>query len=112
MSKKTFNQVTSRRKFISRAGLGAASLALLPDVGFVSERKTSIQETKKPSDDQNASKKWIPVSDRKIRVGLIGYGYSRFSAAFGFQDHPNVEVVAVSDLIPDRCGRVGESNQV
>jgi predicted dehydrogenase len=27
----------------------------------------------------------------------------RFGAAFGFQDHPNVEVVAVSDLFPDRC---------
>jgi predicted dehydrogenase len=43
------------------------------------------------------------VSDRKIRVGLVGYGVCKFAAAFGFQDHPNVEVVAVSDLIPDRC---------
>jgi predicted dehydrogenase len=43
------------------------------------------------------------VSDRKIRVGLIGYGVCKFAAAFGFQDHPNVEVVAVSDLIPERC---------
>jgi predicted dehydrogenase len=43
------------------------------------------------------------VSDRKIRVGLVGYGFCKFSAAFGFQDHPNVEVVAVSDLIPSRC---------
>ncbi|HOZ45963.1 MAG TPA: Gfo/Idh/MocA family oxidoreductase [Candidatus Hydrogenedentes bacterium] len=46
---------------------------------------------------------WEPVSDRKIRVGIVGYGVCQFGAAFGFQDHPNVEVAAVSDLIPDRC---------
>ena len=45
---------------------------------------------------------WKPVSERKVRVGIVGYGVCRFGAAFGFQDHPNVEVVAVSDLIPDR----------
>jgi predicted dehydrogenase len=43
-----------------------------------------------------------PASDRKVRVGIVGYGVCRFGAAFGFQDHPNVEVVAVSDLIPER----------
>ena len=52
-----------------------------------------------PSETQN---KWKPVSSRKIRVGIVGYGVCRFGAAFGFQDHPNVDVVAVSDLIPDR----------
>jgi predicted dehydrogenase len=46
---------------------------------------------------------WTPVSDRKIRVGLVGYGVCQFSAGFGFQDHPNVTVTAVSDLIPERC---------
>jgi predicted dehydrogenase len=46
---------------------------------------------------------WQPVSDRKIRVGIVGYGVCQFGAAFGFQDHPNVEVVAVSDLIAERC---------
>lgn len=45
---------------------------------------------------------WQPVSDRKIRVGIVGYGVCRFGAAFGFQNHPNVDVVAVSDLLPDR----------
>ena len=30
-------------------------------------------------------------------------------AAFGFQDHPNVEVVAVSDLIPDRCAGLAKA---
>jgi len=47
-------------------------------------------------------KPWAPVSSRKVRVGIVGYGVCRFGADFGFQDHPNVEVVAVSDLFPDR----------
>src|SRR5262249_53572256 len=37
------------------------------------------------------------------RLGIVGYGFCKFGAEFGFQDHPNVEVVAVSDLFPDRC---------
>ncbi len=48
------------------------------------------------------SKKWEPVSDRKLRFGIVGYGVCRFGAAFGFQDHPNVRIAAVSDLFPDR----------
>lgn len=50
----------------------------------------------------DATKAWEPFSDRKIRVGLVGYGVCEFSAKFDFQHHPNVEVVAVSDLFPDR----------
>ncbi|MGD0090077.1 MAG: Gfo/Idh/MocA family oxidoreductase, partial [Planctomycetota bacterium] len=49
-----------------------------------------------------ADKKWQPVSDRKLKVGIVGYGVCQFGAQFGFQDHPNVQVVAVSDLIPER----------
>lgn len=49
---------------------------------------------------------WQPFSDRKLRLGIVGYGVCKFGAAFGFQDHPNVEVVAVSDLIPERCAEL------
>ncbi|WP_159635598.1 Gfo/Idh/MocA family protein [Sphingobacterium composti Ten et al. 2007 non Yoo et al. 2007] len=42
-------------------------------------------------------------TSRKVKVGLVGYGFSKFSADFGFQNHPNVEIVAVSDIIPERC---------
>lgn len=59
--------------------------------------------------DPNAAKGWQPVSDRKIRVGIAGYGLCRFGAAFGFQNHPNVEVVAVSDLIPARCAELAKA---
>ena len=67
-----------------------------------------VQTTEEAEWEKDPSKGWSPVSDRKIRVGLVGYGYSKFSAAFGFQDHPNVEVVAVSDLIPDRCAELAK----
>jgi predicted dehydrogenase len=52
---------------------------------------------------------WKPISDRKIRVGIVGYGTCRFGAAFSFQDHPNVDVVAVSDLFPDRCAALAKA---
>ena len=42
-------------------------------------------------------------------MGIVGYGVCQFGAAFGFQDHPNVEVVAVSDLIPDRCAALAKA---
>jgi predicted dehydrogenase len=51
---------------------------------------------------------WKPVSDRKIRMGIVGYGVCSFGAQFGLQDHPNVDVVAVSDLQPDRCAELAK----
>lgn len=60
-------------------------------------------------DDPKASKGWTPFSDRKIRVGIAGYGLCEFGAAFGFQHHPNVEVVAVTDLIPQRCAELAKA---
>jgi len=46
---------------------------------------------------------WQPFSDRKVRVGIAGYGVCTFGATFSFQDHPNVEVVAAADLFKDRA---------
>lgn len=46
---------------------------------------------------------WQPFSDRKVRVGIAGYGVCTFGATFFFQDHPNVEVVAAADLFKDRA---------
>ena len=54
-------------------------------------------------------KKWQPVSDRKIRVGIAGYGRCRFGAKFSFQNHPNVEVAAVTDLFPGRCAGLAKA---
>jgi predicted dehydrogenase len=89
-----------RRTFLRFAGLGAAGIAA-QSLGRAAE--PAIQGFERTTDSPENSKGWQAVSDRKIRMGVIGYGVCRFGADFGFQSHPNVEVVAVSDLIPDRC---------
>jgi predicted dehydrogenase len=86
------NNPIYRRDFLGKLGkisLGAAMTGCIP-VQKVAARQ------------QQERRKWEPVSERKVRVGIVGYGVCRFGAAFGFQNHPNVEVVAVSDLIPER----------
>jgi predicted dehydrogenase len=47
--------------------------------------------------------KWEKKSDRRIRVGIAGQGLCGFGGCFFYQNHPNVEVVAASDLDPARC---------
>src|SRR5438105_851040 len=96
----------SRRSFLQTLGLGSAVLALAPTVG--ADEKV-IQGFEKTAPDPNPSKTWRPISDRKVRVGIVGYGVCKFGAEFGFQDHPNVEVVAVSDLFPDRCAGLAKA---
>ena len=51
---------------------------------------------------------WEPFSDKKVRVGIAGYGVCTFGATFSFQDHPNVEVVAATDLDPERCKKLAQ----
>ena len=82
----------TRRDFLSTLGLGslgALTAANLTQAVLAAEK--------------NSEKKWEPVSDKKIKVGIAGYGVCRFGAAFGFQSHPNVEIVAVSDIQPKNC---------
>ena len=97
---------SGRRKFISLAGTGFVSMALASDFSFASCLQNSKRGERSP--DQDPLKAWVPVSDRKIKVGIVGYGTSKFGALFGFQNHPNVEVVAVSDLYPDRCAELAK----
>lgn len=81
-----------RRDFLE--GLGKLSLGAVAAGGFgVGSAHARQRQTQK---------EWKSVSSRKVRVGIVGYGVCRFGAAFGFQDHPNVDVVAVSDLIGER----------
>jgi predicted dehydrogenase len=97
----------TRRTFLQSAGIGAAVFAahgvargaekVLDKDGKVIQGFENIEKA-----NSKTSNGWKPISDRKIRVGIVGYGFCKFGAAFGFQDHPNVEVVAVSDLIPER----------
>src|SRR5690348_9528024 len=90
----------TRRSFLQNLGMATAGLGLLQS-GRGAE--PPVPGFERQPVDSNTSKGWQPFSDRKLRVGIVGYGYCRFGAEFGFQDHPNVEIVAVSDLFPDRC---------
>lgn len=81
-----------RREFLGR--LGAISLGTMAGAGLAAGRSDARE--------RQPVKAWEPICERKVRVGIVGYGVCKFGAQFGFQDHPNVEVVAVSDLIPDR----------
>ena len=101
----SFSNTLAKRNFLKSLGAGALGAGWLQS-SLGAEKP--IQGFEQAPDDPKASADWKPISDRKIRVGLVGYGVCKFSAAFGFQSHPNVEVVAVSDLIPDRCAALAK----
>ncbi len=105
----------SRRSFLSRAGIAAVALALNQTGCSVAGKTKKTPAGVSPiqgferAPDKGLSQGWIPVSDRKIRVGIVGYGVCKFGADFGFQNHPNVEIAAVSDLFPDRCAALAKA---
>src|SRR3982074_618539 len=96
----------TRRSFLYNLAINTCGLAIA--TASLAQEKV-IQGFEKAAPDPRARKDWKAVSDRKIRVGIVGYGVCKFGAEFGFQDHPNVEVVAVSDLIPDRCAELAKA---
>ena len=97
---------TSRRNFLKTNVATFGGLALSTVAGTQS---TAAQELKniagfdETRTDMDPDLPWQPVSDRKIKMGLVGFGFCQFATQFGLQNHPNVEIVAVSDLFPDRC---------
>jgi predicted dehydrogenase len=95
----------TRRTFL---GTAASALAAAHSVSYRTHSAETIPGFDQTQTEYDRSKTWDPFSDRKIRVGLVGYGLCKFSAEFEFQNHPNVEVVAVSDLFPDRCAALAE----
>lgn len=93
---------TNRRDFLRQAAIAGAL-----GMGLRAQADDAVIpgfEASNPELQEGAV--WTPISDRKIRVGIVGYGVCRFGAAFSFQDHPNVEIVAVSDLQPDNCAEL------
>jgi predicted dehydrogenase len=96
----------SRRSFLRNVGLaslGAVAAGGWSDAAGARRPDTEILGVAGVKTSARPEGVWKPVSERKIRVGIVGYGVCQFGAAFGFQDHPNVAVAAVSDLIPERC---------
>ena len=106
----------SRRGFLQQVGLGSlgavAASEWLGRVAAAESPSKKLDENVlgaagvKTSERPKAA--WKPVSDRKIRVGIVGNGVCKFGPSFGFQDHPNVTVAAVSDLFPDRCAEMAK----
>lgn len=102
----------SRRNFLRTSIAGTAALSLSQfgcSPGKNQKKQTEtpkIQGLDEAGTVVNPYAGWQSFSDRKIKVGLVGYGVCKFGAAFGFQNHPNVEVAAVSDLIPERCAEL------
>lgn len=100
------SESTSRRSFLKSTAFGAAALgAASPTKAAETPKIPGLEEVK----EEKSDKKWQPISGRKIRIGIAGYGLCKFGAAFGFQDHPNVEIVAVTDLLPDRCSELAKA---
>ena len=105
----------SRRGFIRSVGMGAVALGVY-QTGCSSSKKAAAQQVSPPAiqgferDKKvvDTTKPWKPFSERKLKVGIAGYGVCRFGADFGFQNHPNVEIVAVTDLFPDRCDELAK----
>ena len=108
---------TTRREFVRWAGVAGAALGLGGVTSVLAAESSPPRDAQgniipgfeKTKASSNAAKGWQPFSDRRIRVGIAGYGLCHFGAAWGFQDHPNVEVVAVTDLIPGRCAELAKA---
>lgn len=96
----------TRRNFLQAVGAGSLALSV---TSLASAAEKPIQGFDETGSNPADARKWQPISDRRIRVGLVGFGLCKFAAAFGFQNHPNVEIVAVSDLIPDRCAGLAKA---
>jgi predicted dehydrogenase len=95
----------TRRSFLKTVGLSTTAMGLARPM---QSQQKPIQGFERAPANPEVSKGWEPLSTRKVRVGLVGYGVCRFAADFSFQHHPNVEVVAVSDLFPDRCAALAK----
>ena len=100
------NKMT-RRNFLQNTGISAVMLGVAATTGSGCSSAKAENKVIEGFDDTytkiDPNSKWQQKYSRKIKVGISGFGLCQFGAGFGFQDHPNVEVVAVSDVIPERC---------
>jgi predicted dehydrogenase len=122
MKNQSNNKSYDRRQFVKLTGMGIGGSILGAQQKGSAQQKGNKQKVNQPAlpditgfemaaYDPKDYIGWKPVSDRKIKVGLVGYGTCRMAALFEFQSHPNVEVVAVSDLFPDRCAQLAKETR-
>jgi len=77
--------VSNRRQFLQTAGVAAGALS--GGLAF----------------SQRAAHGEADASRKKVRIGIVG---GRFGCSFQWHEHPDCEVVAVSDLRPERMKRL------
>ncbi len=107
----------TRRNFFELTGVAATAAGLAGVAGRVAAADVprdadgkiipGFEKTGKPT--PKAANGWKPVSGRKIKVGIAGFGLCKFGGCFFYQNHPNVEVVAASDLDPQRCAALART---
>jgi predicted dehydrogenase len=106
------NHRASRRSFLQHAtlgSLGALAAGAVLDGAEAQAPDAKIFGAAGVTTSARPMGVWRAAAQRKVRVGIVGYGVCRFGAAFGFQDHPNVTVAAVSDLLPERCAELAKA---
>ena len=109
LSRRGFIQgLTGAGSFLGMAGLGAFAGSAKADNAPRDAQGNIIPGFEKDQQATSAAQGWQPVSDRKIKVGIAGFGLCQFGAAFFYQNHPNVEVVAATDLDPNRCAQLAQ----
>ena len=113
----------TRRNFLHGLGTAGTAMGLFGMTKLAEAGQTMVKDNDVPRDADgnpipgfekentktNKSDKWQPFSSRKVRVGIAGYGLCKFGAAFFFQNHPHVEVAAVTDLDPTRCAALAKA---
>ena len=102
----------SRRDFLrtsAAATIGGFALSTVAGTQSAAQETLNIAGFERTDADIDPDAPWQPVSDRKVKMGLVGFGLCQFSVQFGLQHHPNVEIVAVSDLIPERCAALARA---
>ena len=114
------HQEFSRRDILHSFGMGAAALGALsltsastaddlPRDAYGNVIPGFGKEDRVVGTEIGHSGPWKSVSDRKVRVGIAGYGLCKFGASFFFQNHPNVDVVAATDLDAGRCAALAKA---
>lgn len=88
---------------IDRRGFVGAGISLFAAGLHAADDKKVIQGFEEKFAGEISPVKWEPFSDLKVRVGIAGEGFCSFGSAFAYQYHPNIEVVACTDLDPERC---------
>ena len=70
------HEPNSRRSFLKSAALGAAALGTAR--AALAADPPKIQGFEEKTATTPPAAEWKPVSDRKIRMGIVGYGVCQF----------------------------------